>query len=128
MSFNNTNKLGSNGESLAKKYLQDLNYEILELNYCNCSGRRIGEIDIVAKKDDMIIFVEVKSKVLKNYSQSPAEESINWLKLRKLNKIANFYISKNNLWNKSFRFDAVTVYFREIGGEPIIKHIESIFL
>ena len=48
--------LGIQGETTAKEYLQSLKYKIIELNYKN----KIGEIDIIAKDGDVLVFVEVK--------------------------------------------------------------------
>jgi putative endonuclease len=122
------NSVGKNGENDAKKFLLNNKYDILALNYCNYLGRRIGEIDIIAKDQDEIVFIEVKSRTIRNTSQPLAEESINRSKLYKLNKIANFYIQKNKLWNKNFRFDAITVYYEQNNKVPIIKHIKNIYI
>ena len=121
-------QIGKNGEKEAQKYLRRLGYDILCVNFCNYSGRRIGEIDIIAKEKDEIVFVEVKSRTLKNFNQPPAEESITSLKLHKLSKIAHFYVNKNNLWNISYRFDAISVYFSNTTTDVSIKHIKNIFL
>jgi putative endonuclease len=125
---NKSSQVGQRGEFEAKKYLQDLGYEILSVNFCNYSGRRIGEIDIVAKDKQEIVFIEVKSRTLKSAQQPLAEASITRSKLNKLNKIASFYISKNNLWNNSYRFDAISVYFSTDGQYVSMNHLQSIFL
>jgi len=121
-------QIGKRGEEEAQKYLRHLGYDILCVNFCNYSGRRIGEIDIIAREKDEFVFVEVKSRTVRNNNYPPAEESITSSKLHKLNKIARFYITKNNLWNNPHRFDAVCVYFSDTDPKVSIKHLKSIFL
>jgi putative endonuclease len=120
--------LGDAGEKIAAKYLKRKGYKILELNFCNSKGRRLGEIDIIARVDGVIVFAEVKTRKLSNSSDVLPEESINRKKLHKLNKIANFYLRKNNLLNSNYRFDAVSVWVDEGGKNAKVKHMESIFL
>ena len=127
----NKNSVGYDGERVAEKFLKKLGYKILERNWCNKRGRRIGEIDIVAqdKKDDAIVFVEVKSrKVTKDEVDVLPEEQITQSKLNKLNRIAEVYIKENELWNSDWRIDAVSVLFVDGEKKPRIKHIESVFL
>jgi putative endonuclease len=56
---------GRRGEWLANEYLVNKGYEVLDTNYFfkSQTGRRIGEIDIIAKKNDIYIFVEVKTTI-----------------------------------------------------------------
>ncbi len=127
----NKNSVGYDGERVAEKFLKKQEYKILERNWCNKKGRRIGEIDIVAqdKKDDVIVFVEVKSrKITKDEIDVLPEEQITQSKLNKLNRIVEVYIKENELWNSNWRIDAVSVLFVEGEKKPQIKHIESVFL
>ena len=59
----NTKIYGIQGETLAEQFLRDKKYSILEKNYTT----KIGEIDIIAKKDDIIVFVEVKARNSKRF-------------------------------------------------------------
>ena len=127
----NKNSVGYDGERVAEKFLKKLGYKILERNWCNKRGRRIGEIDIVAqdKKDDAIVFVEVKSrKITKDEIDVLPEEQITQSKLNKLNRIAEVYIKENELWDANWRIDAISVLFVDGEKKPQIKHIESVFL
>ncbi len=125
--------VGELGEKLAIKYLKKKGYKIVESNFQNNSGRRLGQIDIVAKiKDDKdlweVVFVEVKSRVCQNDKEAIPEENINRRKLFKLQKIAQFYIRKNDLWDYSYRFDAISVLLSEDFKNAKIRHLKNIFL
>ena len=127
----NKNSVGYDGERVAEKFLKKSGYKILERNWCNRKGRRIGEIDIIveAKKDNFIVFVEVKSrKITKGEVDVLPEEQITQSKLNKLNRIAEVYIKENELWDANWRIDAVSVLFVDGEKKPQIKHIESVFL
>lgn len=119
--------LGEKGERIAAKYLSKKGYKVLETNFKNPFGKRLGEIDIIVRQGKEIIFVEVKTRVKTSYDDVLPEESITPSKLRKLCKIANFYIKTRNLFDTPYRFDAVSVRISENGETAEVKHIESIF-
>ncbi len=126
-------KVGVLGEKMAVKFLKRRGYKILERNFQNKKGRRLGEIDIIAKaknnrNEEEIVFVEVKTRVVKNKFENPPEENIRHQKLYKLQKIAEFYIQKNKLWKQSYRFDAVSITLSADFKDAKIKHLKSIFL
>jgi len=77
-----TKELGQNGENLATNFLIKNNYQIIKRNY-RC---RYGEADIIAKKNDVIILVEVKTKI--TFEQGDPEEMVNYFKQKKLRLIA----------------------------------------
>ena len=77
----NKRKFGIIGEKMAQKYLKDNKYEIIENNYYT----RNGEIDIIASKNNYIIFVEVKTRTNEKYGR--ASEAVNKIKKIKKNII-----------------------------------------
>ncbi|NEZ46069.1 YraN family protein [Clostridium niameyense] len=114
--------IGYFGEAIASKYLQNSSYIIIEKNF-RC---KIGEIDIIAKDNDYICFIEVKSRYSTCYG-SPCE-AVNYYKQKKLYKTAQMYIIKNHLFNKfNFRFDVVEVVFNKNTNKPSIKLIKNAF-
>lgn len=119
---------GARGEKAAIKYLQKNGYKILDSNFFNTSGRRLGEIDIVAKEDEELVFIEVKTRTLSGFGNPLPEESITRAKLYKLNKAASFYISKNGFFNVPYRFDAITLVAEKGQDKAVLKHIKNIFL
>lgn len=96
---------GSWGEQQASAYLQEHGYKIVAQNYKG----HYGEIDIIAKLDSQIIFVEVKTRLSKDYGR--AAEFVNYPKQRRLILTAEEYISKNNLQNYNYAFNIIEIYY-----------------
>jgi len=107
--------LGNSGEEIAIKYLKKHGYKILEVNY----KHKIGEIDIIAKKGSIIVFIEVKHRS-SDYFGLP-REAVNELKQNKIRMIATAYIKKKRLFDYPCRFDVIEI----LSGE--ITHIEDCF-
>ncbi|MEI8378219.1 MAG: YraN family protein [bacterium] len=115
----NTNKIkGKRGEDIAAKFLIDKGFEILETNYY---ASRYGEIDIIAKHKDTLVFVEVKARSTNDYGHPL--ESITQTKLQKMHKAISFYISEKKPKMKNYRMDAVAITFKP---KLEILHIENI--
>lgn len=113
-------KVGNKGEDLACKYLQNRGYTILERNF----RIRGGEIDIIAKDRDQIVFVEVKARYSHEYGLP--RESITYFKLKALQKSALFYLQKKGWLDKSYRFDFVGIDFASSKENPEIELIQNI--
>ncbi len=126
---NTTLSLGQLGERSAAIYLKNLGYKIVCVNFTNKHGRRLGEIDIIAKDSKQIVFVEVKTRKKTHYNNhNLPEENIGYQKLFKLKKISEYYIKTNNLWDVSYRFDAISLIYDQQTEIFTIKHLKSIFL
>lgn len=115
------------GEDLGCRYLRNKGYVILETNYCNAHGRRLGEIDIVAEKGKELIFVEVKSRLGTQESGLLPETSITHQKLRKLERIAQCYVRDRRCVDKAYHFDALTILYDQNTKKAFIRHLEHIF-
>lgn len=114
------NKAGLWGEVFAARFLRDNNYKILVANY-RC---RMGEIDIIAEKDGITAFVEVKTRG-KNAIARPME-AVDYSKQNKLKAAAQYYI--NNLKEDlAVRFDVVEIILNEDFTLKQINHIENAF-
>ena len=92
------------GENLARKHLEDLGYQVLEMNY---RSKRWGEIDIVAVDGDTLVFVEVKTRT--GLIHGAPLEAITSHKARKLMRTAQYYISFKKPSQKSYRFEGVGI-------------------
>lgn len=115
-----TKTLGMQGEALAAKYLSSHGYRICEQNY----HVRIGELDIVAMKQDVVVFVEVKTR--KSLHCGFPAESVNYYKQQKIIKTAQFFLRQRHLEGCPCRFDVIEVYVRpERTWE--VRHIQGAF-
>ncbi len=117
---------GDLGEKLAVRYLKDKGYRILDLNFQNATGRRLGEIDIIAQDQKELVFAEVKTREMKKYSDTLPEENITHIKLLRLEKIASTYIRLKKLEDMDYRFDALSVWLDPASKKAKIKHIISL--
>src|SRR3989344_804197 len=108
------------GEELASKYLKSKGYKIIERNF----RKGYGEIDIIALKNNTLVFVEVKTKTSLSHG-TPLEE-INYFKLKSLVKTAQFYKALNPKLPEAMRVDAVSVMLDHFGEQASIEHIENI--
>ncbi len=95
--------LGKKGENLAVNYLQKAGYTILIRNY----RQKSGEIDIIAKDKTTLVFIEVKTR--RTLSYGPPSASVTLKKQRQISKVAQDYLSRNNLFEMDARFDIVSI-------------------
>ena len=96
-------EIGDKGERIAARALKKRGYKIIETNY---SVHHVGEIDIVAKKDEYLVFVEVKYR--KNTLAGRPEEYVGRLKRQRLLRAAEQYILTHGV-TAPVRFDVVSV-------------------
>ncbi len=119
------NKIKGNlGEDAACQYLKENKYRIIERNYKN----QFGEIDIIAKNKEDLVFVEVKTRGSIDFG-TPAQ-AVNYSKKQHIINAARFYISKN-VTELNIRFDIIEVYAKLIYGEFVVEdinHIENAFV
>jgi len=112
------NELGAWGEELAADYLLRKGYNIIERDWK--SGHR--DIDIIATNGNEVVFVEVKTR--RNRIFTEPEEAINYQKLKNLRAAINHYVKYKHLHN-NIRLDAITIVGTPDEGEPEITHIED---
>lgn len=118
----NLRKVGDFGEEIAVKYLKKLGYRIIERNY----QIRGGEIDIIAKDREYLVFIEVKARY--NHKFGLPIESITPWKIKALNKSALFYIQKIRWGDRPYRFDLVSLDFLKDADQPEIELIKNFTL
>jgi len=110
---------GKEGEGLAVSFLRQKGYRILKRNYSN----RCGEIDIVARHQGGLCFVEVKTRSDERCG-SPLE-AVGWRKQKQLGKMALLYLAEHPLTEKFIRFDIVSVLMKD--GRPVFELLENAF-
>lgn len=113
-------KTGPQGENIAVSFLKSQGFTILARNY----RQRFGELDIVAEDGDVLVFVEVKTRKSNRFG-SPFE-AVDIRKQMKLSKMAQHYISRNNLEDREARFDVVAVLLAP-RAKPEVEYIPNAF-
>ncbi len=117
--MNINKRIGAIGESLACQYLKNNGYEIVEKNF----NSNYGEIDIIAKKSAVLVFVEVKTRTNKKFGE-PAE-AVNLTKQKHILKTAKYYLYSTKQENTCTRFDILEILLKN--GKIEFNHIKQIF-
>ena len=116
----NTRKSGDDGEDLACEFITNLGYEIIERNFFYGHG----EIDIIAKDNDTLVFIEVKLR--KNLEFGMPEYAITKTKQNQIRKIAEAYLFQKEIKEQVCRIDVVAILQLK-DREPQINHIINAF-
>jgi len=116
---NRKQSLGRWGEKQAAAYLTQQNYHILEMN----TRTPYGEIDLIASKDGVIVFVEVKTRTSNAYGLP--EESINPRKQAHILSSAQHYIQEHPELEGSWRIDVISILSSGSPHSPRITHFEN---
>lgn len=95
-------EFGNHGEDFVATWLINRGFSILARNY----QTRLGEVDIIATKDDVVAFIEVKTRTS---PQFPITSTITRTKQRRITRAATAYILSKGIRNKVLRFDVATV-------------------
>ena len=112
-------ELGERGEALAFEKIKGMGYTHIVRNY-RC---RLGEVDLVAKDGDVLVFIEIKTR--RGRPLGFAKEAVNARKRKQLSKVALSYMKANGCNDVSARFDVVAV---SVGsGSPQIEVIQNAF-
>ncbi|MDE7071329.1 MAG: YraN family protein [Clostridia bacterium] len=104
----NNRKSGIEGENTAVEYLKKQGYLIIERNF----NTKVGEIDIIAKDKDTIVFIEVKARENTKFGQPI--ESITPHKVHSIIRTAQWYLSSKKKYNSLCRFDVIEILRGEV--------------
>ena len=104
----NKRAIGSNYEKIAGQYLEQQGYLIVEYNFHS----RYGEIDIIAKHEGYLVFIEVKYR--ENDKSGHPLEAVSVSKQRTISKCAFYYLQRNGLQDVPVRFDVAGILGDEI--------------
>jgi putative endonuclease len=110
--------LGDRGEALAARFLERTGWSILDRNF------RMGhkEIDLVARRGEVVAFVEVKTRAGRGYGHPL--EAVTWRKRREIQQVAAAWVERHGRPGETYRFDAVAV-LAPAGTEPTLEHVED---
>jgi len=114
---------GKIGESIAREFLQNKGYQVIQSNF----HTRFGEIDLIASIDNRLIFVEVKLKTGEDFGTP--EEMVNHQKLTQIQKMAEVFIQSNPQIAHNFesnQIDAVCIVLNPDETVKRINHWESL--
>lgn len=111
-------EIGKLGEDLACKYLQDKGYKIIERNF----EARQGEIDIIAKEQNELVFIEVKTR--SNISYGKPAEAVNEIKQNHLIKTIEYYVYSRHLEDEFIRIDIIEIYL--LKNKYRVNHIKQV--
>ncbi len=111
---------GKNGENIAAKFLEKQGIKILERNW---RFSRVGEIDIIAKDGDTLVFIEVKTRSSADFGHPL--EAISPNKFSTINKLAEIYIAQDQIVSyKDLRIDLIGILN---GKSPEVVHVKGIY-
>ena len=119
MRYSDSKKNGLWGEVYAARHLRDKGYEIWDANY----RTRLGELDLVAFHNDVLVFCEVKTRSPHGIG-APAE-AVDQNKQRRIGLVAKQFVKELG-YNGVYRFDVIEVYLFENGNHRV-NHIEQAF-
>lgn len=114
----NKRRFGIVGEKIAQSYLINKEYEIIETNFYT----KRGEIDIIAKKDNCLVFIEVKTRT--NLEFGTPAMAVNSIKKKHIKSATKTFLHINRLYGYEVRFDVIEVFIKD--GKCKINHIEGI--
>ncbi len=113
-----TSEKGKFGENLAVEYLKEKGFNIIKRNF---HFGKTGEIDIIAEKDNELVFVEVKYRTERSYGDPL--DSLTPKKVNTLRRTAEGYLYVNKIYDKPCRFDIIII--NKTREENRIQHIEN---
>lgn len=116
----NTSKTGKKGEELACRFILEKGFRIVERNF----RFHKGEIDIIAKDSETLVFIEVKYR--QNLEYGTPEEAITKSKMKQLRSLARAYLFERKIYNVTCRFDVIAI-LEVNNGKPLINHYLNAF-
>ena len=115
----NTKKTGEEGENRACDYLLHKGFAIIERNW----RTKGGEIDIIAYKNDILVFVEVKT--LPNGTKDMIQRELNYQKRQRIIKTSKRFLLNHRQYSNSYvRYDVIVI---DMPGLEPVYHIENAF-
>ena len=115
-------KIGNIGEDISVKHLVKHSFDILDRNY----RKKWGEIDIVAKKDGVLRFIEVKTV---SYETSNPEENVHFWKQQRLARAIQTYLAEKEVsCETEWQLDIMAVFLDKKTGEYKIRITENVLL
>jgi putative endonuclease len=122
-------EIGRIGEDIACRFLMKRGYQVIERNYL----KKCGEIDVVARKDRVVHFVEVKTVSCENPNAKShldkyrPEDNLHFYKLSRLKKVIQIYLVQRRV-SLDWQFDVITVLYYSLNQEARVEFLENLIL
>lgn len=117
--MNKNTSLGKYGEDRATEFLERIGYQVVGRNWrCN-----VGEIDIIARDKDCLVFAEVKTRTRVGFGHP--FEAITSAKMQKMRKLVGEWCRAHDVASVQVRLDAISVLLS--GGRVHIEHLKQVF-
>ena len=125
-----TKEIGNLGEKIAQKYLRGEGYSILDKNFCfRIPGSpKEAEVDIIAKRNGVISFIEVKTLQNTEWSKiiSP-EDKVNFFKRKKIVKAAEYWLIKNKIpLDSKWELGVLSIRLDDVSGKAKIRYLKNL--
>jgi putative endonuclease len=118
-------KIGALGENMACRFLMKRSFNVLDRNY----SKKWGEIDIVAEKDKVLHFIEVKSVVSCATDKYRPEENVHYQKLKRLSRVIQTYLlDKNVSYETEWQIDVIAVFLDLESKKAKFRFTENIII
>ncbi len=111
--------LGKRGEDIAARFLLEKGLALIARNFRD----KFGEIDIIAKDRETLVFVEVKTRRSDHFGRP--EEAVTPAKQQQIIRVASYYLVQHKLLDAPVRFDVIAIIIDQ--GNPQITHLVSAF-
>lgn len=119
--YSEKRRFGNRGEDLVCRFLMKHGHKIVCRNYL----KRVGEIDIVSEKGNVVHFTEVKT-VSREKENFPPENQVNWKKMLHMKRTINLFVQEKRIYNRELQVNVATVFINKKSGENIIRIIENL--
>ena len=118
-------KIGALGENMACRFLVKQGFKILDRNY----SKKWGEIDIVAEKDKILRFIEVKTVVSRETDRYRPEENVHYQKLKRLSRVIQTYLlDKKVSYETEWQIDVLAVFLDLKNKKAKFRWTENIII
>ncbi|HNR67510.1 MAG TPA: YraN family protein [bacterium] len=116
-------EIGRQAEEIAARYLLGLGWELIERNF----RTKQGEIDLIARDDQTLVFVEVKSNRQARFGRP--EERVDERKQRQIARVAEQYLYLKQIFDQDCRFDVIALQWQSehADREPLLQHYRNAF-
>ncbi len=121
--YSEKRRFGNRGEDLVCMFLMKRGHRIVCRNYL----RRVGEIDIVSVRGDVVHFTEVKT-VSRETENFPPENQVNWKKMLHMKRAIDLFVQEKRIYNRELQVNVAIVVVDEERRRGSVKVIENVIL